>query len=1226
MGQPLPALPRSTRWRRSATRTVAVGLLALVAVTSTSLAEVAALPGAAPRVQAVAATAAVTAPPVTEQPDRHTAALAAYRQKSRVLIAGETTETSLTYANPDGSFTMETNPSPVRVQQGGDWHAIDTTLVERDGVLVPKMAKGEVEISAGGDEAPMARIEHAGDASFALSWPKALPTPKVEGNKATYTDAAGPGADLVVTALPTGFRHDVVLRERPAGPVEYKLEVDTDGLKLAETKTGSLTLTDEDGKTVASAPQPVMYEAAAEQPDATAETTADAAAPSEIDTRVATENGRQLLVLKPDPAFLSDPDTQYPVVVDPTTTLGVTTDGFVRSHIADMANGDYLKVGSSDGGDTKQRSLIKFNVASLAGKHVTAAEMRLWTANLWTTDQNGPGVIARRLSANWSTATTHWGQQPGAYATGAVTVKSAYDSTWMKFPITTIAQAWAAGSPNYGVHVVGASETDIRSARWFHSANYSAGGTAHPPALVVTYNSYPATATTKTVGVSTGTDGVAYSTATPRLYGAAKDADGGVSRVYFEVSDTAGTVLWTGSVSGLVAGTQGAVTVPAGKLAHGQKWRWRARGFDGLDYGPWSGYLSYTVDAEVPAAPTIDCPDYPADAWTPSTGGEVTCTLDTTSADGSGYYWALDDDNPTTLAADPDGKGGDPLTITIDPEDGQHILYAKSRDVALQTSETTVYSFGVGTEPTPVLDLSALASEPGEELIVTVANAPDNVTSATVTSSAFADGPITLMRGNAEESLSGTAMIMNGIKPGTYDVSATFDAQEEPLTILLDVNGPGRIDAASGAFIVTSTDFSQDGLLITRSHSVSTSSKDSPHQKIFGSGWQAEILGGMIDSRLESSTGEPSFFRLTAPSGETTTYTLDADDSAGMTYVAADGSTLVMQTPERYIEHRAIGIEIEWVYQDLGNGARWFATAVGDADAGMIVVSYDQHDRVVGLSGPKEGISTPTICPGPGCASIVLTYANITTATDEAFGDHSGRLKNITYTADEGLDPRIVHQYRYDVSGQLRTVTDEESASQTSYVYDDGGYLTQLIDDVADWSFTYDSDGRMVRQEKVGLTSDSFMASSSASTSATNRNCKYMSQFLWGDGKNTCWVSPVPMEYGGKGYKPTWRRTPGGKGVSKSVVGVTHDHCTGIADQPRGFDFRVACDMHDYGYGIIYKSPDDSWKKSHKSQVDNVFYTTLRDYVCNAYTEKQKCKGRAYDYYLGVRNLGGWGM
>ncbi|MBG0825834.1 RHS repeat-associated core domain-containing protein [Planomonospora sp. ID91781] len=700
MGQRIFASSDLGRYRLLARRTVVVGLVTAIAATSASAAEASAGLGLA-RPAAVPAVAAAPAERVTEQPDRHTAALAAQRQGSRVLITGETTETTLTYANPDGSFTLEANPAPVRVKRDGDWHAIDTTLVERDGVLVPKMAKGEVEISAGGDEAPMARLEHAADESFALSWPSALPTPKVEGNKATYTDAAGPGADLVVTALPTGFRHDVVLRERPAGPVEYTLEVDTDGLKLAETRTGALTLTDEAGKMVASAPQPVMYETAAGKPSATSQAAAET--PVQIDTQVVNKGDQQLLVLTPDADFLADPTTQYPVVVDPTTTLGVASDMFVRSDKPGTTGGDYLRTGSLNEGVTKIRSYLKFNVASVVGKHVTSAEMRLWSMDAGSCDQNGPGVIMRRVMSNWDQSTLTWSNQPGVYASGEAIVKSSYGyssacpANWMRFPLTSIAQAWAGGAANYGVQLRGASETDIRSYRVFHSTDfYAAGATARPPALTVTYNSYPATATIKTEGVAVGTDGAAYSIATPTLYGAAADEDGGVSRIYFEVSALDGTILWTSQASGLVAGTQGTVTVPVGTLADGQAWRWRARGFDGTDYGPWSDYLAYTVDAQVPAAPSIECADYPADSWSAKADGAITCTLATTSDDGSGYYWALDNPSPATLVADPDGKGGDALTVTLTPGDGWHTLYAKARDVALQTSPVTAYAFGVG--------------------------------------------------------------------------------------------------------------------------------------------------------------------------------------------------------------------------------------------------------------------------------------------------------------------------------------------------------------------------------------------------------------------------------------------------------------------------------------------------------------------------------------------------
>ncbi|MFB9881802.1 DUF6531 domain-containing protein [Planobispora siamensis] len=124
-----------------------------------------------------------------------------------------------------------------------------------------------------------------------------------------------------------------------------------------------------------------------------------------------------------------------------------------------------------------------------------------------------------------------------------------------------------------------------------------AGGEDCTDALTLTLEpASPATASTATGGAVTGIDGTSYTGATPRLYAAATDANGDTVRLDFEVSTATGTVLWTGSVSGVSAGKQGAIEVPAGTLADGQAWRWRARGFDGIDYGPWSDDKSYTVD------------------------------------------------------------------------------------------------------------------------------------------------------------------------------------------------------------------------------------------------------------------------------------------------------------------------------------------------------------------------------------------------------------------------------------------------------------------------------------------------------------------------------------------------------------------------------------------------------------------------------------------------------
>lgn len=326
--------------------------------------------------------AAETKKPILERPDRVSALLTARLQRSRVLIYSETTESTLVFANPDQTVTIEAVPEVVRVRRDGAWVPVDTTLVEVDGSIKPKaaMEQAGVEFSAGGEGHPLAKMTRADGQTFALEWPTALPKPRVQGNVATYADAAGlPGADLVLTALPAGFRHDVVLRERPSGPVEFRIPVRTRDLKLSMTKTGGLKLKDSKGKTVAEAPEPVMYDSRAQGAQA-----GDGVRQREIATRVVSDGDGQALVLKPDPAFLTDPRTRYPVTVDPTMTLPVSKDATVYSGPGSFFANDRLDVGNQDVYDssstpirTFSRALLGFDTSSLVGRKITDARLEL---------------------------------------------------------------------------------------------------------------------------------------------------------------------------------------------------------------------------------------------------------------------------------------------------------------------------------------------------------------------------------------------------------------------------------------------------------------------------------------------------------------------------------------------------------------------------------------------------------------------------------------------------------------------------------------------------------------------------------------------------------------------------------------------------------------------------------------------------------------------------------
>ncbi|MFF7674025.1 hypothetical protein [Actinacidiphila glaucinigra] len=133
--------------------------------------------------------------------------------------------------------------------------------------------------------------------------------------------------------------------------------------------------------------------------------------------------------------------------------------------------------------------------------------------------------------------------------------------------------------------------------------------------------------------------------------------------------------------------------------------RYRVRAYDGTDYGTWTGYTNFVLNTALPVAPTVLCDTYGKDTWTAKAPGAVTCTLDTTSTDGQGFKWGLDEPSlPKRVDDTTDGTGGDPLTVSISPADGWHTLYAQTIDSGGNLSTTvTKYSFGVGADGAALL-------------------------------------------------------------------------------------------------------------------------------------------------------------------------------------------------------------------------------------------------------------------------------------------------------------------------------------------------------------------------------------------------------------------------------------------------------------------------------------------------------------------------------------------
>ncbi|MFB4284732.1 DNRLRE domain-containing protein [Nonomuraea sp. MTCD27] len=625
---------------------------------------------------------------------RIAASQAAARQGKAVEVADETTATSITHAQPDGkTFKTEVTPGPVRTRRGNGWVPIDTTLVEQGGKLAPKAiaAGAVVEISAGGTD-PFVKMAADGK-SYALRWPTPLPKPTVKGSTATYTDAAGAGADLVVTALPAGFRHEVVLRQRPSQPVELRIGVEDEGLTLTEGKGGRLLLKGKDKKLVASVTRPFVEEG-------TAKDKLPATKRGEADSEVVSKGGRTVLVVKPDQAFLADAGTAFPVRVAAAVTLPLSADVDVSTNDSDVSpaypDNQYMLAGTVSGG-TKARVHLKFDTAGLQGSTVTDATLSMNTID----SHNCGAALARgiqvaRLTAGWDPDNLYWANKPAFTTEDASTNFKGVNSDCAVYPdsmdwnVTGIAQDWAAGAANHGLVLKSPGETDVDNYRVFTSSEDT--DFAQPPTLTVTTSgpaSHPAVSAPAITPAQT-VDGVTVTgSLTPQLAATVTDTAGGNLTGAFEVEhDPAATgqgsgQIWTGASPAVTSGSHATVAVPAGKLTDGWKIRWRARAVSSSTASAWSDWQTATVDVPNPTVSALQVtPSQVVDGVTAVTS--LTPTLRATVTDpaaqpvraefevehdpaatgqGTGQIWAGAVDNVAsgaqTSATVPDGKLSD---------------------------------------------------------------------------------------------------------------------------------------------------------------------------------------------------------------------------------------------------------------------------------------------------------------------------------------------------------------------------------------------------------------------------------------------------------------------------------------------------------------------------------------------------------------------------------------
>ena len=1102
-------------------------------------------------------TAASTVTPAAEdytRPDLTSARLAARLTAQRIEVTGLRTESTTTFANPDGSLTQESSATPIREQVDAKWQDVDTTLGPLPGGgFGPRVASTQIMFSSGGAGA-LARVELSGK-SIVTGWAGSLPVPVVSGNAATYHDVA-PGVDLVLVAGVSSYELSVVLTRRPAQSTpSFRFPLSLSGLTAAQTADGRVQLSDAAHKVVVTSNTASMWDAHRDS------LTGQPSRISALATSLAGVAGGAALTITPAASFLSDPTVTYPVTLDPNLTWSEHSFAFISSGV--NANNSYYdntisshgafgitEVGTSSTNGTANRAMYNFNIGLPPTGQVTAATLNV--QQTYAASCSGAAVNVWGV-ANYTGSPTPptWNAAPQRGPAIVVSVGSNPEcpsSGFIHADITSLAKTWA-GQTNGSVELITA-EGPTANYREFNG-NYATVDVTYtttpdapssllmepcdswcPPGMVMT-NSLSPTA------FATGTDpGNASLIMSYELWA-------GTS------SNPTTELLSTNPPGWIPSGTVSSVVFSTGLLVNGGQYEWRVRGYNGTKYGPYSSWVPFTIDTTPPAAATISSS---FSGYTTVTSGNF--SWNSTASDAAYYVYALDY-GPTT----PVGAVGSPSISVSSLGYGSHTFWVGTVDYAGNQTDS-YYSFTTGPgvltspanqartqrfvnltgygpngdgwvqyfyrqgstgsfQPVPInagltVTSSAAPLPNGTAWPVSLSSYPSltwNVQSAVV---AGQDGLVQVyacfyadQAGSGQSCSSPVANVQL-----TTHAFAESNATQQV--------GPGTVALLTGDYAVSATDVAvpsyKGSLSLGRTFTtLAPGTATTGAAGVFGPGWRAAVYGpnaGHADATFQDNS-TLGYVTLVDADGTEEVYNFDGTKYSGVADTATGGSSIVKDSATQFTLTEHDGTQT--VYANTGG--IWGTTQVVEASntpaSTTTSFSLDSSGRVTQVLAPvPAGVScaaSPTTTPG--CRTLQLTYAAATTGTGSTFSDYTGRLSGVTFTSWDpvaaAMNSLQVAKYAYDTTGHLRQAWDPRISPTlvTSYSYDANGRLATVAPPgLATTTFGYDSQGRITtvaHPDPSGPTATNTIAYGVPSDSSGPIDLTTAVTGAWGEGGTT---------------------------------------------------------------------------------------------------------------------------
>jgi hypothetical protein len=397
-------------------------------------------------------------------------------------LTSEETLSSYVFLNEDGTRTAYFMDEAVKfVDANGIIQEKDLTLVPTVGGYTTE--KNDIELTLPTDPSRGITLLWNNTAVRIIPQGGTLGEAVVEDNTVRYVDYYGNGADLVYTPTLSGLKEDIIL-ESYAGKNTFTFMLNTGGLRLYSAN-GRYFL--------------AASKTATERIELGDVVSFDARGRFSVGTMTAqTVTAGQIyrLTLTVDEAFLTDPNTVYPVSIDPTLEV---SDNNAAGSIEDVSiyqgkpttngNWTYLHSGYYDSNYTVSRTLFRLTglirssvYQELNANQVSSAEFHIWEAS-------GTATTSVYLRAN--DGREDWSESGATWKDSGVVLGTIYDTENLVsnseavFDITQLVKDWKSGTQNIQKGFVLQSSNETSRDKAFYSSEHS--NTARRPYVVMNY-------------------------------------------------------------------------------------------------------------------------------------------------------------------------------------------------------------------------------------------------------------------------------------------------------------------------------------------------------------------------------------------------------------------------------------------------------------------------------------------------------------------------------------------------------------------------------------------------------------------------------------------------------------------------------------------------------------------------------------------------------------------